>query len=189
MKTDSQMRRNYLHIFILIVIGILFIGVITATAEAKINPNSTMIVNINATTDTSLTWKYSYTVLLTKGSLDGVDIIGFDTRSFNFTANELKPNSSHEFCIYSVTEVNCEIGKTLESNTLIDTTLAIIFGYIFFIAAILCIIIGRWIPLVAWIGVGLSCIGIVSMVGISFWAGFVFMVVFCAGVIVALSPE
>lgn len=189
MKTDSQMRRNYLHITILILVGILFMGVVTTTAEAKVNPNSTMIVVVNETTDSSLTWRYSYTVLLTKGSIDGVDIERFDIKSFNYTASNLKANSSHEFCIYSNTGVNCEIGRTLESNSPIDKSLAIIFGYIFFIGAIICIIIGRWVPVIAWIGVGLSLIGIISMMNISFWAGFVFMTVFCAGALVAMSPE
>lgn len=136
-------------------------------------------------TSTYIKWSWAAGTTLVNLSVDGYRVVLADYNDNKFILSDLNPNEVHTLKIYTASDSGTYTSTTLPDVG--DATLAIIFGYIFFIAAIIAIIIGRWIPVVAWIGCGLSIIGIVNMISVSFWASFVFMCIFCAGVLVALS--
>jgi len=165
----------------------LIIGIIMLCGIAQ----GTINISASEVSHNYIKWTWNSGLILTNMSIDGYHIILVDKSTTSFILSELQENTTHTIKIMTREDSGFNETSTILSDKtqLLDTTLAIILGYIFFIAAIICILIGKWVPLVAWLGVGLSCIGIVSMIGVSFWAGFVFMVIFCAGVIVAMSPE
>jgi hypothetical protein len=171
-----------------ILIAIIFIAAVllAAPVSAKTTFNSTLeITNI---TSSSITWSYTYlTVQRPIGAaLDGVEIEGWKTDYvYNYTASELAPNTIHEFCIFGTATSNCESGKTLPS--LVDSSSSILAGYAFFIIAVVCIIIGVYIPFIAFAGAFFAIMGIIDMQNVSFWGGFLFMIVFCSAVIVGFG--
>lgn len=171
-------------IFLIVFISLCFIF---SPASAAQTANSSL--NISTITENSITWEYTYlTANRPEGAtLDGVTIEGWKIDLvYNYTASELAPNTTHEFCIYGSATSNCLKGTTLTST--LDNSLTIILSYIFFIIAIICIlltVIG--VPYIAWAGAGFAIIGIVQMQGISFWGGFIFMVVCCSAIIVAFT--
>ena len=185
MKTDREMRMNYLFIFSLIIFSIFGMQIVSAGQT----PNST--INWTDSTKTTITWSvfYSGVIRPSGATLDGVEIEGFDLQhATNYTATNLEPDSTHEFCIYKDL-VNCAIGKT--EKDLVDYSLQYIAGYLLFIIAIICIFIGFYTrsPPIALLGAGFSIIGIIDVVFINFWSGFVFMCVFCAGILVAYGSN
>lgn len=171
-----------------LLIAIIFIAIIMfiSPVEAKITLNSS--INVTNTTTSSITWSYTY---LTSNrplgaTLDGVEIEGWKTDLiYNYTATELAPNTQHEFCIFGDATSNCEIGKTLP--TVFDTSNNILAAYVFFIIAIVCIIIGAYIPFIAFGGSLFAVLGIIDMQNVSFWGGFLFMIIFCASVFVGFA--
>lgn len=171
-----------------ILITIIFVAgaLLIVPAEAKATLNSTL--NITNVTSSTITWQYSYhTANRPLGAtLDGVEIEGWKTDFvYNYTATELAPNTIHEFCIFGAVASNCEEGKTLP--TLADSSSAILAGYAFFILAIIFIVIGVYIPFIAFVGAFFAVMGIIDMQNISFWGGFLFMVVFCSAMLVGFA--
>lgn len=98
---------------------ILMAGLICPLANAKVTVNSSLAVC--EISDTSITWNYSY---LTDNrplgaTLDGVIIEGWKTDLiYNYTASNLVPGTTHEFCIFDDATVNCEVGATSDTMDL-----------------------------------------------------------------------
>lgn len=163
-----------------LLLGLLLVLICPLTTAA-------LIISESNITSTSIRWEWDSTITLTNLSVDGYRVVLADYNQNNFVLSGLQANERHTIKIYSGIE-NGTLSSTT-SKAPQDVATEILFGYIFFIAAIIAIIIGIKIPVIAWLGCGLSIIGIVDMITISFWAGFVFMCVFCAGVLVALSAR
>jgi len=132
---------------------------------------------------TYIEWNWSGTVA--NISIDGLLVCNTDISGGRFVLSGLEPNETHSIKVQSTTDSGTNTTNTLPS--LADTTLQIFFSYIFFIAAIICILIGVRIPFVAFIGAGLCIIGVVNTITVSFWSGFVFMCVFCAAIFIAFD--
>jgi hypothetical protein len=163
---------------IYLIIGLLFLVI---SVSASINVTATSI------SESAITWVWEQNLSVNNLSVDGYRILLADYNQNSFTLSGLNANEIHTINVYTSTDNGTISTKTV--SAVYDSSLAIIFGYIFFIAAILAILIGTKIPVFAWIGCGLSIVGIVDMITINFWSSFVFMVIFCAGVLVALSPS
>jgi hypothetical protein len=192
----NNYKKDYKIIEICIGLILIFLAIffLIMPAEGKVNPNSTMVISY--TTPNSITWNYNYTVNLISASLDGVSIINFDKYSYNFTANDLSENSQHTFCIYSVTEVNCETGKTSYSG---ETNLQeLAWQFIFIILAIIFIIVGLYVPYIGYGGFIFSALGIMQTINniaidkitfSSFIMATIYVILICASIITSFKEE
>lgn len=172
--------------FLLITCLFIIICLLITPISAKQTFNSTL--NVTNVTQNTITWHYTYLTELRPigASLDGVIIQDWKADLvYNYTATDLKPFTTHEFCIFGAATSNCESATT--DMNIIDNSLIVILGYTLFFIAIICIIIGLFVPMIAWLGVGFAFMGILEMQHISFWGGFVFMVVALAGIFVAFK--
>jgi uncharacterized membrane protein len=175
---------NYFNNFLYIII--LIVAFTICPVIAKETANSTLYVS--DLTQNSISWHYTY---LTDArplgaTFDGVIIEGWKTDYiYNYTAADLSPNTTHEFCIFGDATSNCESATTTQS--LKDKSLEVVAGYTLFILALIFIIAGLFVPFIAWLGVGFAIIGILDMQSVSFWGGFVFMVIILAGIFVAFK--
>ena len=180
----EKVTKSRLEVLLLLIFCLSFLAVYPAHAAQTANSS----VVLTGASSNSLTFEviYKNTVRPTGATFDGVEIEGFDLQhNLNYTASNLEANTSHYFCIYKDL-YNCEKGTTLPSND--QKVYDFFWQYFFFIIAIICITIGLRVPFIALAGCGFSIIGIVSVISVSFWAGFIFMVVFCAGIFVAFKP-
>jgi uncharacterized protein YxeA len=165
-------------IFLIIVSMLLLISCVSAT----------ITINVDSKDATFIKWSWSANT--TEVSIDGYKVVLMDLNANKFILSELGPNTTHSIRVTSLTDTGY-----LETTTLpvppapLDFALNIIAAYIFFIGAIICIVIGLRMPIIAWLGAGLSICGIVDMITISFWSGFVFMVITCASIMVAMQGE
>ena len=174
MKTNEQMKINYIIIFSLLLFCISFLSIVDAAQTS----NSS--VNWSDSSKTTITWtvKYYTTIRPAGATLDGIAITNFDlNHGVNYTAYDLEPDTQHEFCIYKDL-INCEKGRT--NKDLVDYSLQYIAGYLLFIIAVICIFFGFYMrsPPIALLGCGFSIIGIIDTIFVNFWSGFVFMCVF-----------
>lgn len=164
----------------LIVLIILFLLIIPVTAKQTLNSS----LNITDIKDTSITWSYVY---LTDNrpigaTFDGIDIEGFKTDLvYNYTANNLQPNTFHEFCLYGEITSNCEgtfTTLTLSNAEKIDL---FIYTYIWLIFSIILIVIGLRIPLSCIIGVITSLFGLYNVLPLgNFMIDMIYVCLTCA---------
>jgi len=142
-------------------------------------------IEINST---YIKWNFDNDGNITWASLDGIRITNFDTNINSYIAYDLFPESKHTLLIYYKGEyaVNSSYTLPIEKSSQ-DKIVDVIFMYIFVILAIILILIGTRVPVIAWVGCLFSIMGIVNSISVSFWSGFIFMCVFCAGVLVALN--
>lgn len=114
-------------IILLICGGLAFLSV---PVSAKETTNSTLsVVEI---TDTTIEWNYTYKTSARPigATLDGVIIEGFKTDYvFNYTASGLKPNTTHEFCLFGEATSNCVEGTTLSPQGDLDKIFGILYLY------------------------------------------------------------
>jgi hypothetical protein len=164
----------------LIILLIIFLIIPLSSAEITVTP---VIVN-----SSFIVWQWDSHITLTSLSIDGYTINNADKISGEFILSDIPANEQHTIRIYSVDDSGFNTTTTLPSNSVIDKTLNVLFGYLFFIIAIVLILIGTRVPFIAWVGVMFSIFGIVDMIEINFWSSFVFMCVFVAGVFVAINP-
>ena len=140
-----------------------------------------------------ISWCYAYNTTnlsFVSASLDGIKITDFDINAALFTATKLDANSQHSLTMhYNNLSISNITSTLLTPQSDSDKIIAIIFAYIIFIIAILCILAGTQVPVLAWVGCGFAVIGIGDASQISFWSAFIFMCVFCAGVLVALNHD
>lgn len=168
-------RQTMKKLFFLICLVLLFC-IYPISASLTVNT-----VNIGTT---YIEWNWSATI--TDISIDGLTVCKPDLTSKSFVLSDLLPNETHTIKIFSLDDNGTATTKTLSEEPSKQTQIInIVLGYIFFIASIGLILIGIRVPLMALLGSGLSIIGIVNMIGVNFWAGFVFMCIFCAGILVA----
>ena len=170
-------------IFLVLIICLLFSPVM-----AKQTINSSL--NITDVKSNSITWSYVY---LTDNrpigaTLDGINIEGFKTDLvYNYTANNLQPNTFHEFCLYGEVTSNCEGIYTLEDT---DEIYLFIVTWLFLIIAVICIALQVYgIPFMAYIGFIFALLGLLSNMNNSFMIMTIYGIVIITSIFVGLSKE
>ena len=183
-------RKRINKITIILFFLIIFLGIIgimfIPSVDAKVTFNSSL--NVTEISDTTITWNFAY---LTSNrpigaSLDGQMIEGFPTDFvYNFTANNLEPNTSHEFCLIGDATSNCETGKTTITETREDKINDFILEYILIVFIILLIIVGFRIPFGSIIAFVLSFIALLdTLVKGDFWLDVLFTVLCLSSMLV-----
>jgi hypothetical protein len=149
------------------------------------------ITNISyETTDSTIqwTWEAINNTSVTQMSVDGYVVWNYDPYATQFILSDLASNTSHEIKLYTINESYSSIVRTNATPpTQVDTTFAFINLWILFFVALICIIIGVWVPAIAIIGAIFAILGIVSSFNHSFAMGFIFCMAFIAGLIVGMT--
>lgn len=195
MYNEETIRTKFYKCMAIIIgLGLLFIFalmLITLPVEARTTFNSTL--NITDITDTSITWHYEYLTANRPigASLDGVEIQDFKTDYvYNYTANELKPNTSHEFCIYGQVSSNCEKGTTLTASDSGTKLFNLIYLFIFFLISLACLAIStrsnesKYLAVAGFI---IAMVGYALTLNQSFYMGILFMIEMITALFVAFK--
>ena len=150
-----------------------------------ISPISALLITTENITASSITWSWDASPIANI-SINGVYVCDLDPNSHKLTLSDLQEEEYHTIIVYENNTSNASTTTQTNKATtsrIIDFT----YAYLIFIVAILCILAGLKIPILAWAGCGFAIMGIVTTVFVTFWVGLIFMVVFCAGVLVAFS--
>lgn len=162
--------------------------VITPTATQGIMPNlsTTKFITPIANTSTTITWNFDNDGNITWASLDGYKISNFDTRILTYTAYNLLPESKHTLFIYYKGEYATNSTYTSKADLTTDAKIHnLIWLYLVFFIAIICILIGTKVPFIAFIGCGFTILGILLSLNNTLFGGLMFMCVFAAGIFTA----
>lgn len=149
-----------------------------------IYPSSAFTVNVVDKGTNFIQWSWVQNPT-TNVSIDGILVCNLDPNSQEFILSDLGENECHTIAVYT----DMETGTATTCTDVTSTTTIVDFtaSYLIFIVAIICILIGTKIPILAWAGAGFAIMGLGVTIAASFWAAFIFMVVFCAAVIIALA--
>ena len=190
-ETYSKMYRK--GIFVIIALSIIFLiafCIVVSPVDAATTVNSSL--NITQITDTSITWNYKYLTANRPlgATLDGVVIEGWKADYvYNYTAEGLTPNTTHEFCIFGDASSNCERGTTTdEVNTSEEHVWSYLQWIILILISLVCIVVGyKFTKPVALIAVVIACYGIMYHLHNSMELGIVFGLLLIGGIWTALS--
>ena len=169
---------------------IIFTLMLIATLNI-IQPASATLNISSAYNGYDISWVWDKDITITAIALDGIIVSNRDNISYSYRLPIMGNNNygNHTLTIYSDTDSGTSTVFAYEPTDIVDTSTAIILGYLFFIIAVILILIGTQIPFIAWAGAGFAIIGIVDMQNVSFWGAFVFMVVFASAVFVAFGDD
>lgn len=180
------------YLALIFIIGAIFIPVnVSASSPPSITVNSTL--TIIGITDNSMTISIVYNSLNRPlgATFGGVEIIGFN-KQFNstYTGKELEPNTSHTFCVYGDATINCISDYTsIEETTSLDSIFNFILVWLIVIAALGCLVIGFYEPIVAYGAFIFSCMGIVQNINENFYLMLVYVIVLVASIFVAFKEK
>jgi len=137
-------------------------------------------------------WTYQSPNVTNSVTVDGKYLENIDVFAKTYAIYDLLPNTEHTIIIVSYNTTNATTNYIYDSQytlshtfTSSENTFDILYLYIFFYAAIILIIIGLYVPFISLLGCGFSILGIVGSINVSMESGFIFMCIFCAGIIVA----
>lgn len=137
---QSRFRKGIALVILIAIFFLIVMFAVVVPVEAAQTYNSS--VNLTGATHTTLTFSVIYkgVVRATAATFDGVIIEGFDVlHDTNYTASNLEPNTTHQFCIYKDL-YNCAIGTTIPEHTEGADFFNNINFYAILILCILCII-------------------------------------------------
>jgi hypothetical protein len=161
---------------------ILLIGIILLISSV-----SALSITVENITSTSIQWSWDVAPIANI-SINGVYVCDLDPNAHKLTLSDLKEEEYHTIIVYENETSNAT--STVQTNKSSSAKIIdFIFAYLLVIAAIICILAGTKLPILAWLGAGLSIVGVTTTILESFWAGFIFMVLFSAAVIVAFSGD
>jgi hypothetical protein len=167
---------------------LIIIMAFTITGVSAINCGD---LPINASNSVfSIQWNYNVSDGITSMSLDGREIDNFDNQSGFFILNRIDGEGTTFHTIRIANEANsgCNTSAFLpEPISQSETFFTTINLWILFIIALVCIVIGIAVPIVAICGAVFSIVGFIGAFNHSFALGFVFVVTLIASLIVGLS--
>jgi len=133
--------------------------------------------NITSTpSKTSIEWNYSEIENIQNATIDSIYIENFNPTVKTFVLSGLKPNETHIFHLITNESSYSNISTTLpEDITEQETTFSKINIYIYFVIALVCLIISAWVKPVAWIALLFSLIGIIQTLDNTFNMALIFV--------------
>lgn len=168
-----------------VVFAIIFIAMIFLVSPAN------AVINITTTNSTDgITWSWNPDIKIERMSINGIMNPNWDNQSsqYRLNNNAIEKNSGYyTIKIYSASDSGENTSYIPPTETVVDDTLRVLGGYAFFIVAVVLILIGAYVPFIAFAGAVFAVMGIIDMQGVSFWGGFLFMLIFCAAVFVGFA--
>lgn len=163
----------------LLIIALILLCIIPISAE---------IIIATDVTNTSILWTWNSEANITSVSIDGVIVNDWDNQT-NYYRLIAPPDNYgwHTIAVHSIDDGQITSAYIPKPESPVDTSLNMLAGYTLFILAFIFITAGLFVPFSAWIGLCLALIGIIDMQHVSFWGGFIFMVLFLAGIFVAFK--
>lgn len=137
-----------------------------------------------------LRWSWLEDSTISGASLDGIYLPTFDVMSNTYIATELSANSTHVFKIYNTTDSGCNSSKTNElPPTESFKIMSVINAYMLFLLALICIIIGIFVPPVGFGAVLFALVGLTTSVNNSATLLFLYLLCIIVGIVEGLTTE
>jgi hypothetical protein len=172
-----------LKIFIIPLLICLFIPVLAGNLTINLEDKGINYIAVN----------WSKASNITTVSFDGILVTDFDINGSSLIKTGLAPNTEHIIKIYNKSDNGQSIINTLDIEvtptpiTEKEQFFSSINLYILFFFALICIVVGFYIPVIGFGSVLFGILGIITSINNSFIMGLLFVIVTIAGFVIALE--
>lgn len=187
---NSLMTRTYKTWFVIIGLLLLFLCFFILIVQ----PVAGMNITLAEKGENYITWSYNSPNVSNIVSIDGIIQTNADIFAKKFSAYNLQSNTSHTIIITSYNTTNATTNYIYDTqttsphtNTSTENISLTFYIYFFFFVAIIIILIGNYVPFIGFLGSGFAILGLLASIDISIMTGFIFMVIFCAGIFVGFK--